>query len=103
MAVNDLDQVALQALAARVAVDPSSLAPEQRLEEDLRLGPKGLFLLALEVCDALGRVMTFDALASARTVDDFMRLVRAAPTDEEAFAGEPVPPLFATFATATAR
>jgi hypothetical protein len=101
--VNELDKVALEALAARVAREPSALVPEQRLEEDLRLGSKGLFLLALEVGDALGRVMTFDALATIRTVGDFMALVRSAPTDDEAFQGEPVPSLVPSFVAASSR
>jgi len=93
------ETVTLDALATRLDVKRSRLRPGQRLEEDWHLGSSELFLLALEVADALGRVMTFDGLASIRTVGDLVSLVRAAPTDDEAFEGKPVEPLWSMLET----
>ncbi len=86
--------VTLDALANRLAVAPSRLGASQRLEEDWKLGPADLILVALEVADVLGRVLTFDGLASIRTVGELITLVRVSPTDAEAFGGEPVEPLW---------
>ncbi len=88
------ESVTLDALATRLDVKNSALDAHQRLEEDWKMGPSDLFLVALEIADALGRVMTFDGLASIRTVGDFVNLVRASPTDAEAFEGKPVEPLW---------
>ena len=88
------EKVTLDALATRFKVQPSALDARQRLMEDLHMRPSDLFLVALEVADVLGRVMTFDGLAAIRTVGELVALVRASPTDAEAFGGEPVEPLF---------
>ncbi len=90
------ETVALGALASRLSVQDSALGADQRLEEDWHLGGVDLLLVALDVADALGRVMTFDGLARIRTVGDFVALVRASPTDQEAFQGLPVEPLWPT-------
>lgn len=88
------ETVTLDALAARLAVKHSALDAHQRLEEDWHMGPADLVMVALEVADVLGRVMTFDGLASIRTVGELVALVRASPTDEEAFGGESVEPMW---------
>ncbi|HQY65412.1 MAG: hypothetical protein IPF92_14470 [Myxococcales bacterium] len=88
------ESVTLSALANRLQVPRARLGGGQRLAEDWRLGPADLMLVALEVADALGRVLTFDGLAATRTVGDLVALVRVSPTDEEAFGGEPVEPMW---------
>jgi hypothetical protein len=96
------EKVTLNALASRLEVAHSALGGHQRLEEDWHLAPVDLVMVALEVADVLGRVMTFDGLASIRTVADFVDLVRASPTDAEAFGDEPVEPLWPNEAPLTA-
>ena len=91
---DSLETVTLGALASRLSVERSALGSEQRLVEDWHLRPAELVLVALEVADRLGRVMTFDALAAIRTVGDFVALVRSSPTDDEAFEGKPVESLW---------
>jgi hypothetical protein len=88
------ETVTLSALATRLDVPRAKLGAGQRLVEDWRLGPADLMLVALEVADALGRVLTFDGLAAARTVGDLVALVRVSPTDQEAFGDEPVEPFW---------
>lgn len=87
------ESVTLDALASRLAVKNSALETSQELEGHWNMRPSDLFLVALEVADALGRVMTFDGLAQIRTVGDLVNLVRSSPTDQEAFEGKPVEPL----------
>jgi acyl carrier protein len=74
-----------RALAERLAVHPSAIRAELRLQDDLGVDPLDVVLVVLDVTDELRKVLSFESLAEVRTVGELVALVRRAPFEDDPF------------------